>query len=169
MITDQECLELLKEHNVPDNIIKHSKKVRAVAVFLGKKLIEKGENINLELLNAATLLHDLDKLQTRDPALINHGLITHKILSEKGLKEIAEIIRSHNPSYFLKSDHNWEVKLMQYADSRCLEDNVVSLEERYAYAFKTYPNLDIKQLKAKLLKVETEIFNKLDIKPEDLT
>ena len=60
--TVPECYKLLNEVGaLPQNIIRHSEQVTKVALYLGRKLIEKGEKVNLELLRAACLLHDIAK------------------------------------------------------------------------------------------------------------
>ena len=58
----EECYKLLKEYHVPQNVVEHSKKVAKVALFLGDRLIKKGINVNLELVEQASLLHDLVRI-----------------------------------------------------------------------------------------------------------
>jgi uncharacterized protein len=57
--TRGDCFELLKQHRVPEHIIKHSIIAAKLAVFLAKKLEEKGISVDVELVDRACLLHDV--------------------------------------------------------------------------------------------------------------
>ena len=170
--TEQQCRELMIKYNNPENIIAHCRKVSETAVFIAKKLQEKGEKINISLLKTAALLHDLDKLETRTPETIeNHGELTREILIKEGLpEEIGEVIRNHRAELLLSKEYpNWESKLLVYADTRCDGDKIVSISERIDIVKKRYPHLtQYPELKQRVLKLEQEIFSKLDIKPEDI-
>ena len=91
--TIEECYELLDEYEVPQRIKDHTEKVRKVALIIGEKLIESGIMVNMELIEKAAILHDLDKLQTLHD-LKEPELITHDIIIEKGFPpELAETIK----------------------------------------------------------------------------
>jgi len=60
--TKEECYLLLKENNVPLNVIKHSEIVADVASQIYNQLKDKFE-IDLRKLEAAALLHDIEKLK----------------------------------------------------------------------------------------------------------
>jgi len=47
--TKRECLDLLKEYRLPQNVIAHSKAVNALSVFLTEKLKKSGINVNADL------------------------------------------------------------------------------------------------------------------------
>ncbi len=174
-----ECMEMLKEAKLQDNMMAHSIIVNRISMLLAKKLIEKGEKINLELVNAASLLHDLDKQATLYDGQ-NHGYHSYRILMEKGYPEIATIVKKHVLTAVLKNGdakeglENWEEKIVFYADKRANNDEIVSIEERYEYMLKRYGTNrpaaynTILSTKEPVLKLEREIFSKLDIKPEDV-
>jgi len=67
----EECEELFAKYNTPQNVIKHSKQVNKIAVWLAKKLKENNIDINIELVDYASLLHDLVRLpeQVDEPEL----------------------------------------------------------------------------------------------------
>ena len=58
------CEKLFYDYKVPINIRKHCFKVNQAAVFLAKKLQD--ENIDIELIDRLTLIHDLMKAVTLD-------------------------------------------------------------------------------------------------------
>ncbi|MFT4304731.1 MAG: HDIG domain-containing metalloprotein, partial [Candidatus Woesearchaeota archaeon] len=66
--TKQECMHLIKvTYRMPQNIIDHSIQVNKVAVFLATKLKEKNIEINLDLVDRASILHDIMKMIEIDP------------------------------------------------------------------------------------------------------
>ena len=59
----EECLRLMGEYGMLENIIAHSLKVARVALFLSMELNKKGQRVDLGLVEAASLLHDLTKTE----------------------------------------------------------------------------------------------------------
>jgi putative nucleotidyltransferase with HDIG domain len=169
--THKQCIELFDEYDVPDNVRKHSFCVNKVAVFLAKKLKEKGIEIDVELVDRASLLHDLDKIPTLDTE--EHGKMTAKILLEKGHHpKIGDVIRKHCFNDILDNGlATWEEKLVNYSDKKCREDRIVPLKERFEYGKKRYAHLrgprtdEAEQL---FLDFEKEIFNMIGLDPEKL-
>ena len=82
---------LMETHLEADNLRKHSLASEAIMRALARRLGHDEETWGL-----AGLLHDLDYAQTQDdPA--RHGLVTEKILQEKGVDEtIIQAIKAHN-------------------------------------------------------------------------
>ncbi|MCX6706983.1 MAG: HDIG domain-containing protein [Candidatus Woesearchaeota archaeon] len=169
--THQQCIELFDEYKVPDNVRRHSFCVNKVAVFLARKLREKGIEIDVELVDRASLLHDLDKIPTLDKP--GHGEMTEKILLEKGHHpKIGKIIKKHCFNAILDNGlETWEEKLVNYSDKKCREDSIVTLHERFEYGKKRYPHLrgprtnEAEQL---FLDFEKEVFNIIRLDPEKL-
>ena len=167
--THKQCLELLDEHNVPDNVRKHSFAVNKVAVFLAKKLKEKGIRIDVELVDRASLLHDLDKIPTLGTH--DHGKMTREILSTKGYPELGRIIHNHLYSALLIDGLTWEEKIVNYSDKRCTEDNIVTLDSRVKYIKEKYAKKykDVNEdAENRLRSLETEIFSIIGLDPEKL-
>ena len=81
----------MKTHLEADNLRKHSLASEAIMRALARRLGHDEETWGL-----AGLLHDLDYAQTQDdPA--RHGLVTEKILQEKGVDvTIIQAIKAHN-------------------------------------------------------------------------
>ena len=82
--TKEQILEWYKELDTPENIIDHVILVNKISMFLAKKLVEKGIKVNLELVDASSLVHDLDKWLCVNDKSIDHGFKTEEILKEKG-------------------------------------------------------------------------------------
>jgi alpha-ribazole phosphatase/probable phosphoglycerate mutase len=170
--TKEECEKLLDEFEIPINIREHIQLVTKISVFLAKELIKKGENIDIELLSAASSLHDLDKLKSsldRD----NHGEISYELLKQKGFaEEFADLIKYHRGELVYPRDMSWELKILRYADARSLGNKIVSVDERMADLkarclwFAKPENSD--PVNSQTKNIETEIFSKIGIKPDDL-
>ena len=171
LLTHEQIIKWYKELDTPDNIIDHVILVNKISNFLAKKLVEKGVEVNLELVDASSLVHDLDKWLCVNDEKINHGFKTEEILKEKGYPELGYYARQHRGDLIVHGLKTWEEKIVFYADKRAQGDKIVSLQERFDYINKRYPAKDEK-LRKKQIKLtfdlEKEIFDRLDIKPEDL-
>ena len=169
--TKQQCFEIFKEHKVPQNIIEHCLMVNKIAVFLAEKLKQKGIDINIDLLDRASLLHDLDKIPTKNQ-IIEHGELSKKIMTEKGYPELGKLIKVHTCENIKEGLVNtWEEKLLNYADIRVLNDKIVSAHKRFEDGRKRYPHFAKPEhrITEKLaFEIEKEIFSHLDFKPEEL-
>ncbi|MCM2326126.1 MAG: hypothetical protein NDI94_06700 [Candidatus Woesearchaeota archaeon] len=167
----EECINWYKEQKTPDNIMAHVKKVNEVANFLAEKLTEKGIRINLEIVDKASLLHDLDKWMCINDKSIDHGFETERILTKKGFPDLGFYARQHRADIILDGLNSWEEKIIAYADKRCNDDNVVSLKERFDYVNVKYPAKDIEKRKREMrlfYELEEEIFRIIGISPDKL-
>jgi uncharacterized protein len=174
--SEKECFELLNEFNVPENILNHSKKVAEVSLFIGKKLKLKGIKVNLSLLNASALLHDIAKHSTLQSEEKRHSIAGAELLEKKGFKQIAELISEHGTDEILKENpfSCIESKILFYADKRVKSDKIVSLKERFDYLFKRYGSISKEVLETlekcypKVLDLEKELIEKNKINLSDL-
>lgn len=170
--TKEEIEKFLKEFEVPPNIIDHTRKVTKICVFLANELSKKGEKINIEMLEVASLLHDLDKLKSSFEKN-DHGQIAYDFLKQRGFdEEFADLIKYHRGESIYPKEMGWEIKILRYADLRFIGDKLVTIYERMDDLKVRYPwfakpeNSDpiIKMTKS----IEQDIFSKLDFLPEDL-
>lgn len=167
--TREEALEILENSNLSEGIIRHSMAVNKVANYLAGKLAEKGEKIDLQLVDAASILHDIDKLIVTSGE--SHGKEGERILCEKGMPEVGKIVGKHGLGNILKEGElsRWEDKIVWYADKRVNHDKIVSLDGRFAYLRKTYGHISeelseiIENSYPKAKELENEIFNRLDV------
>jgi hypothetical protein len=130
---------------------------------LGIALKQSGINIDLDLVNAGSLLHDLDKLHTLDD-FKSHGKLSKKWLSERQLSKVGEVVANHGTP---KDVIGWESKIVSYADKRVQFNKVVSLKQRYERIKAKYDSFE-QEHEDFAYRLEKEIFKNLDIKPEDI-
>jgi molybdenum cofactor cytidylyltransferase len=87
--TNDECRAILDRCHVPQPVIAHSQVVANVARKLAATLNAAGLDLNLDLVVAGGLLHDMAKGQS------NHARAGEKALRELGYPRVAEIVASH--------------------------------------------------------------------------
>lgn len=86
--TPKECLNYLKISGCSEEVVRHSRAVRNVAIKIAKKA-----NADLDIVEAGALLHDIGRSKTHD---INHAIEGVRIAKELGLPDvIINIIRRH--------------------------------------------------------------------------
>lgn len=156
------------------NIKDHSLQVARIAVCLGENLISKFPDLNLVLVEAGGLLHDIAKtecLKTKG----NHALLGETMVREWGYEAVARIVGQHvvlKEAYFQTEEMD-EILLVHYADKRVNHDEIVGLKERFDYLVKTYGRSPeaverIQALYQETLKVERMIFQHLPFPPQSL-
>ena len=170
----EECLKLMEQYGMLENIKAHSIMVEKIATIIGKGLKDTGSDISLEKIAAGALLHDIGKslcLNTGD----DHEAKGREICLQNHLEEIADIVGEHVrlKDYHLYSPIS-EKEIVYYADKRVNDDMVVSLEERLSYLLKRYAkNMEhisqrIKENFELCKAVEKKLFAKLSFRPEHL-
>jgi len=167
--TREQAIALLKKYKVLPNILEHSLKVNRVAVFLAKKLIDAGEKVNLDAVDRASLLHDIAKSKTiAEKTEDIHHIEAENILTAEGYPALGHICMMHSLRE-IKHLRTWEEKIVNYADTRVKHSEIVSIKERIDDLTKRYNVPASQRLTYKdLLPLETEIFSKLKIKPNDV-
>ena len=65
--TREDCHHLMEKYKVPIGVKKHCQAVNTLAVFLAKSLKASGVDIDVDLVDAASLLHDLVRVVNRNP------------------------------------------------------------------------------------------------------
>ena len=133
-----ECLNLMRDMEMMDHIVTHSKRVCQVAVCIADHLSHQNRQSNIKLLIAGALLHDITK--TRSFKTGEHHSETGASLMESlGYPEVGDIVRQHvRLDTYSVSNSITEVEIVNYADKRVLHDQVVSLKTRKAYIFEKY-------------------------------
>ena len=191
--TQEQCLNYFNEYKVPENIKQHCIKVQEVAVFLAKKLHDKGIVINVQMVECAALLHDLFKmaainditpnqyhnqtfsdeelkmrenLRERFPRMFENE-IAYEVFKEEFPKLAITIKREGDPH---NNEKNWEEKIIHYADSIIFKDEIVTLDERYSYFMEKYKAPDgfwdekLNDVKQE----ESKIFSIIELDPKKL-
>ena len=166
--TREECFELWKEYRMPENIQKHTMAVNKVAVYIAEKLKEKGHSVNVDLVDRAALLHDLDKIHTIKDGK-KHGIMAQGILEQLGYPEIALLVKQHILSEVAHlNELSIESKILNYADNRVVHEQIVNLEDKMTYLEKHYNTKITNKIRLHAPKLEKELMGMLDMKPEEL-
>lgn len=132
--TPQEALDILKAYNKCETVIMHSISVCSYCCDIIEILEKKGKKVNIPLVVASALLHDICKLYTTD-----HVHAGADLLEELGYPEVADVIRRHG----LKDIDQFppdsiEAKIVFYADKRDEFSEIVPLEDRFECLKKRY-------------------------------
>ena len=170
----EECLALMDSHGMLPNIREHSFRVSQVAVFLGEALAAAGYSLQLPLIEAGALLHDLGKTPCLGTGH-NHALWGAEILRDLGFQEVAQVVAEH---VYLEPGNGGsgffrEAEVVNYADKRVLHDQVVTLSHRFADLKERYGRTPeararIAVNQANTLVLEEKLFAPLKLAPDDL-
>jgi putative nucleotidyltransferase with HDIG domain len=171
--TVETCLQLMDEYRMLANIKDHSRVVARVAELITTELRQRGEALDLDLVTAGALLHDIAKTHCLD-SRCDHAKVGSAICRDLGFPETAEIVAEH---VLLKSNGSGRItekEIVYYADKRVNHDRVVSLHDRLDYILDRYARNDevrqdlIRQNFDKCLAVEKRVFAALDFRPEQV-
>jgi hypothetical protein len=167
------CRELMARYAMLPNIVEHSYRVCQLAAFLGKALSRSENGLDLRLIVASSLLHDITKtrsLRTKE----DHAGTAGRLLAELGYEQVGDVVRGH---VRLTSADNLsplrEVHIINYADKRVRHDTVVCLEERFVDLFERYGQTPERRLRLERMReiaqeLERNIFERIDAAPEGL-
>jgi uncharacterized protein len=172
--TRETCLILMEEQAMLPQIKAHSLQVARVALTLGKHLLEFYPALNMALVEAGALLHDIAKtecLQSKG----NHVQVGVDKLNGLGYAAIAFIVARHvhlEEAYYTEGLVD-EAVLVHYADKRVLHETVVDLKERFHYLKETYGRTPeivrrIEALYQDTLQLENRLFLHLPFSPQAL-
>lgn len=134
-------MALLSKYEMPENIVAHCIAVSKLAVLIAEKINARGGNVDVSLVRAGALLHDIDKIIDIKNKCGRHGCMAREILEKEGYPEIAKIAERHVLHKIIKEgkDFSLEEKIVFYADKRVRHDKVVSLQARFEYLREKYP------------------------------
>jgi len=171
--TPDQCRKLFDRFNLPSVKRIHVTEVARVAVFLAQKLKAAGEDVNVALVEAAALLHDIDKAVPKK-AGERHPDTGVRLLTDLGLTEVATIVRSHSVHSILDEaarPKSWEAKCVYLAD-KMVKHELVGIEHRFDLWFREdLPPQAVDELTASLPKVmalEQELYQCAKITYKDV-
>lgn len=122
---------LLDEAGLPDGIVVHSAGVARVAVAAAGLVAEARIPVDGALVEAAALLHDIDKLEIRRTGGA-HGIVGARRLEALGYEELAMPVASHPITSLLDDDRypiGWPSVLVAVAD-RHVAQEFMTIDER---------------------------------------
>jgi len=163
----------MERYNGRDHIIRHCIRVAEVALSISRELNRRGENLDLDVVGAGALLHDITKAESLDSGE-DHSLTAYRLLRKLGYGRVADIVRQH---VFLLEESDSprvsEEEVVNYSDKRVRHDQIVTLRERFEDLRARYCRDEagkewMDRMESFSNRMERKIFSKLDIEPEDL-
>jgi CTP:molybdopterin cytidylyltransferase MocA/HD superfamily phosphohydrolase YqeK len=155
--TKEEC-EIITEmiHLMPSPVRRHCEKVTEVAIAIGRKLQQCGQMIEMDMVQAGAMLHDIAK------GMPDHEKQACRMLHEMGFGPVGDLVADHTELKNANEKTSLEEKIIYLADKFVEEDHIVSLEERYRTRDRSFiATAEIKnkilQRKARALTVEREL------------
>ncbi len=89
----EQAIRLLQKNNCSPEVISHCEAVAELSLEIAKQLKKKGVTVNLKLVEAGALLHDIGRSKTNK---VDHGVIGAQIAESEGLSEaVVKIIKRH--------------------------------------------------------------------------
>ncbi len=128
--------------------LRHARAVAEIAGWLAARCAARGVAVDQALVEAAALLHDVDKaIPPSDPAAaLSHGDSSAAWLSARGMAELAPAVAAHPVTRLLDAEAGaWlasgpiEELLVAYADKRAGQ-RLDSLDARFAGWRRRYPD-----------------------------
>lgn len=126
-ISDELCDALYRKYNTPERVIRHCKAVSDTGVRIAIALNKSGMNLDVSLIKAAGLIHDL--MRSSD----NHGEAAADILEKLGYFQEAEAVKSHMRYEFNPPESINETDIFCLSDRLVKEDEYVGIDERVEY------------------------------------
>lgn len=176
--TRTEAAQILRALAPPERLAVHSAAVAEVATSLASAIHARGHAIHVPLVEAAALLHDIDKALPADHPLkpLGHGEAGASWLREQGYDELAGAVANHPVTRLADDEHYslWvrdatvEERVVSYADKRATQD-LVTLDERFGRWIKRHgdtPEIRVARERAEAL--EREVCAAAGVDPDDV-
>ncbi|MBA2255289.1 MAG: HD domain-containing protein [Chloroflexi bacterium] len=174
-----ESIDVLCAFQPPRWFLRHSIAVAEVAAFIADRLASQGVPVDRHLVEAAALLHDIDKLFDPDDPLrsLGHGDAGARWLDQHGYGELAGPVAAHpvsrlgDPERYRRwaAFSNRESRIVAYADKRAGQ-RVGSLTARLHEMERRHPE-HLTSLRAALpraLRLEREVCAAAGIGPAEV-
>jgi len=167
------CLRLISQSEMPENIRAHSLLVADVALGIAELLCAAGLDLDVALVEAAALLHDVGKARGLETGE-HHARLGGAMVVELGWPALVPAVQGHTglePEQ-LRAPLD-ESLLVNYADKRVRHDEVVTLDERFddlgaRYARGPEALAYLERLRGLYSELEAAIFDLLEVTPEDV-
>jgi uncharacterized protein len=146
----EQALTRLRQNHCSSNVISHCRAVAKLSVETAKICQKKGLKVDLELVEAGALLHDLGRSKTHS---VNHAVVGAEIAKKAGLPEsVINIIKRHVGGGIT----NAEAKELGWPEDNyipmTLEEKIVSYADKLVETSKRVPiELTINKLKEEKL------------------
>lgn len=121
----RECMEILEANHASRELIAHSLQVEKAALRIAREANRRGYSMDLRLVGAAALLHDVRR---GDP---DHALAGAAVLRDLDYPEVAAVVVEHMRISEEACQHIDERAVVYLADKISMGSRQVTLEERF--------------------------------------
>lgn len=139
MISPERAVQILREEGCSSEVIRHTLAVTEKSVEVAQKISDNGHEVDLELVEVGSLLHDVGRSRTHG---ISHGVKGGQILRERGLDELVGFAENHLGAGITSGEaegldiptkdylpSSLEEKIVTYSDNLLKSYEVVSYQE----------------------------------------
>ena len=172
---------LLLSLDPPQWHVRHARAVAEVATWLAARIAARGTPVDRQLVEAAALLHDVDKILPDDDqaARLPHGEGSAAWLTRHGHGELARAVANHPVSCLLDGERfrRWaafasrEERIVAYADKRAGQ-RLEPMAERFASWDRRYPDAWSAQERAavrlRATRLEADVCRAAGVAPGDV-
>ena len=176
-----EAATLLLSLDPPGWFLRHSAAVAEVAAWVARRADDNGQSVDIALVEAAALLHDVDKILPASDAAraLRHGDGSADWLRRQGHAELAGAVRAHPVTRLLDSTafDRWlavaevEARIVAYADKRAGQ-RLESMAARFASWERRYPDgwsaAEGAAVRARAAELEADVCGRARISPADV-
>ncbi len=127
-LTADDALFLLRTAGTPSNVVRHCRTAAAVGVAVAEALAPRMPSLDVDLVRAGCLLHDIARL------LPHHATLAAGLLADLGLPRLGTVVGEHmviDPR-LPAAPGITEAELVYLADKTVTEGEIVGLDERLA-------------------------------------
>jgi len=126
--TREQAIELLRKNNCSPQVISHCQAVAEISLEIATQLKNRGFKLDLQLVEAGALLHDIGRAKTN---AVDHGVVGAQIARSEGLPAaVAKIIKAHVSGGFTAEEAaalGWPEGVYTPI---CLEEKIVSYADK---------------------------------------
>lgn len=126
---------LMKEQTLK-NIVDHGKAVAKLSQIIANALVDKGYNIDIDLLMASALLHDIKKAEK------NHAIVGGEFITKLGYPTLGSIISSHMGNDLCNTNKITEKEILFFADKMIKDTSLVSISIRFSFSYEKFKDSD---------------------------
>jgi putative nucleotidyltransferase with HDIG domain len=176
-----DAASLLLSLDPPSWQVRHARAVAEVAGWLAARIEANGMPVDRRLVEAAALLHDIDKsLLAGDPARgLPHGEGSAAWLTRAGSPELARAVAAHPVTRLLDGDgyRRWasfasrEERIVAYADKRAGQ-RLESMDSRFASWDRRHPDgwtpAERRTVRARAKRLEHDVCRAAGVAPADV-
>lgn len=175
----REAARLLTSLEPPVWFVRHACAVADVAGWLAARTRAHGTAVDVGLVEAAALLHDVDKLPlAAAPAHLRHGDGSAAWLAAHGMEELGPVVRDHPVTRLAEAAFaSWtttaapEARIVAYADKRAGQ-RLESMAARFASWRRRYPDgwdeLTWRAVRSRAERLEAEVCRAAGITPAEV-